>query len=127
MFQLFPLLAVMLGGCIGAACRYGTYLCAAHFWGSRYPWGTLAVNWTGCLLIGLILGWAERSSWVTPNMRLFFITGVLGSFTTFSTFAVETVHAATMGSGNIAMVNVVAHNAGGLALVLAGLWCARVT
>lgn len=116
----------MLGGCVGAACRYGVSLGAAHLWGTRFPWGTLVVNWTGCLLIGVAFGGAERVSWFTPNVRLFFVTGLLGSLTTFSSFAVETVNTATTGPGHVALVNVLLHNAGGLALVVVGLWCARV-
>jgi CrcB protein len=115
----------MLGGCIGAACRYGVSLATAHLWGTRFPWGTLVVNWAGCLLIGVAFGGAERVSWFTPNLRLFFITGLLGSLTTFSSFAVETVNTATTGPGHIAIVNILLHNVGGLTWVVIGLWCAR--
>ena len=120
------LFLVMFGGCIGAACRYGTNLLAVRLWGSGFPWGTLAVNMVGCLLIGLAFGLAERASWVTPSVRLFFVTGFLGALTTFSSFAVETVNTANSGSSHLAVVNFVANNAGGLALVLAGMWLAKV-
>ena len=120
------LFLVMFGGCIGAACRYGTNLLAVRLWGSGFPWGTLVVNMVGCLLIGLAFGLAERASWVTPSVRLFFVTGFLGALTTFSSFAVETVNTANSGSSHLAVVNFVANNAGGLALVLAGMWLAKV-
>ena len=120
------LFLVMFGGCIGAACRYGTNLLAVRLWGSGFPWGTLVVNMVGCLLIGLSFGLAERASWVTPSVRLFFVTGFLGALTTFSSFAVETVNTANSGSSHLAVVNFVANNAGGLALVLAGMWLAKV-
>jgi CrcB protein len=123
---VYKLFLVMFGGCIGAACRYGTSLLAANLWGSRFPWGTFVVNMVGCLLIGLAFGLAERSSWVTPSVRLFFVTGFLGALTTFSSFAIETVNTANAGSGYLAATNFVANNAGGLALVLAGMWLAKV-
>jgi len=116
---------VMLGGCMGAACRYGTSLLAVKLCGPRFPWGTLLVNLAGCFLIGLVFGLAERTSWVTPSVRLFFVTGFLGALTTFSSFAVETVNTANAGSGHLAVMNVVFNNAGGLALAMLGLWIAR--
>lgn len=119
-------LLVLLGGSIGAVCRYGVNLLAVWLWGSGFPWGTLIVNMVGCLLIGLAFGLAERSLWVTPSVRLFFVTGFLGALTTFSSFAVETVNTANEGLRMAAALNFVANNAGGLLLVLAGLWLAKV-
>ncbi|MCU0917100.1 MAG: fluoride efflux transporter CrcB [Planctomycetes bacterium] len=119
-------LLVLLGGSIGAVCRYGVNLLAVRLWGSGFPWGTLVVNLAGCLLIGLAFGLAERSSWVTPSVRLFFVTGFLGALTTFSSFAIETVNTANAGLRAAAALNFVAQNAGGLALVLVGLWLAKV-
>lgn len=120
------ILWVLLGGSIGAGCRYGVNLLAVRLWGSGFPWGTLVVNLVGCLLIGLAFGLAERSSWVTPSIRLFFVTGFLGALTTFSSFAVETVNTANAGFRSAAALNFVANNAGGVALVLVGLWLAKV-
>jgi fluoride exporter len=120
------LLLVLLGGSIGAGCRYGVNLLTAWLWGSGFPWGTLIVNMVGCLLIGLAFGLAERASWVTPSVRLFFVTGFLGALTTFSSFAVETVNTANAGFRSVAALNFVANNAGGLALVLVGLRLAKM-
>jgi CrcB protein len=75
--------AVAAGGALGAAARYGV----AGLWPTPpdgFPWATLAVNVTGCLAIGLLLG-VDRD----PRVRAFLGTGVLGGFTTFSTYAVE--------------------------------------
>jgi CrcB protein len=80
----------------------------------------------GSLLIGLTFGLAERASWVTPSVRLFFVTGFLGGLTTFSSFMVETVNTAGAGHGLLAAANVVGSVAGGLALVLVGMWLAKV-
>jgi CrcB protein len=116
----------MFGGCLGAVCRYGTNLLAVRLWGSGFPWGTLIVNMVGCLLIGLAFGLAERASWVTPAVRLFFVTGFLGALTTFSSLAMETVNTAGAGHALMAVTNVVVSVVAGLALVLAGLWLAKV-
>lgn len=123
---MVKLLLVMCGGAIGTACRYGTNLLAASLWGIRFPWGTLIVNLVGCLLIGFAFGLAERASWVTPTVRLFFVTGVLGGLTTFSSFAVETVNTAGASGGYLAMGNFVANTAGGLLLVLIGMWLTKL-
>ncbi|HQI28892.1 MAG TPA: fluoride efflux transporter CrcB [Sedimentisphaerales bacterium] len=116
----------MFGGCLGAVSRYGVNLLAARLWGSGFPWGTLIVNMVGCFLIGLVFGLAERMAWLTPSVRLFFVTGFLGALTTFSSFAVETVNIANAGFRSLAGINFVANNAGGLVLVLVGLWLAKV-
>ena len=75
--------AVAAGGALGAAARYGVSLA----WPTPphgFPWATLAVNVSGCLAIGLLLG-VDRD----PRVRAFLGTGVLGGYTTFSTYAVE--------------------------------------
>ncbi len=116
---------VMAGGCVGAACRYGVGLLSVRLAGGGFPWGTLAVNLAGCFLIGLVFGLAERVLWLTPAFRLFIVTGFLGAFTTFSSFAVETVNAANGGSLRLAVFNVLLNNVGGLLLVLLGMRAAQ--
>jgi CrcB protein len=74
------ILLVMFGGSIGALSRYALSLWAAKLLGTRFPWGTLAVNLSGCFLIGLAFAWAERGlNIMNPSMRLFFVTGYLGA------------------------------------------------
>ncbi len=120
------ILLVMAGGSFGALSRYGVSLLAVKLCGSRFPWGTLAVNLTGCFLIGVAYALAERgSTWMTPSMRVFFVTGYLGALTTFSTFALETTGAAGAEDHVGALLNMAAHNLIGLALVLLGAWVAR--
>lgn len=122
---MLKLALVMLGGCLGASCRYGAGLLATRWWGSIFPYGTLIVNLVGCLVIGLVFSLAERHAWLTPSARLFLVTGFLGALTTFSSFAVETVNTANAGMGHLAVVNFFANNLGGLLLVLAGLWLGK--
>ncbi len=84
---------VFLGAGAGGVFRHLVNLLAARWWGTDFPIGTLLINVTGSLLMGLLVGWlAFKSStnWSQP-LRLFIATGVLGGYTTFSTFSLETV------------------------------------
>lgn len=117
----------MAGGSIGALSRYGVALLAVKLFGSRFPWGTLIVNLTGCFLIGLAFALADRGSPVmNPSARLFFVTGYLGALTTFSTFALETVNAVQAENHLVALPNFIANNLAGMALVLLGMWVGRI-
>ena len=84
------LLAVGLGGAIGAVCRYLLGQVIPKL-GSGFPLGTFAVNLIGCFAIGLIVGIAGRHGNLDPRLVLFLQTGVCGGFTTFSTFSLETL------------------------------------
>lgn len=85
-------IAVGSGGFIGAVARYLLSLFAqSRFPDSAFPYGTVIANVTGCLLIGLLAGLFEMKSWVNPEFRLFIFVGILGGFTTFSTFSHETL------------------------------------
>jgi CrcB protein len=87
------ILTVGLGGFAGAVARYllGGWV-LHHTLSAKFPWSTFAVNILGCLAIGVLSGLAERLDWFTPPMRLLLLTGLLGGFTTFSAFGLETVH-----------------------------------
>ncbi len=83
---------VGLGGCLGAISRYllsGLVLHRAADW--LFPLPTFVVNVAGCLVAGILAGLVERHAWLSADMRLFLFTGVLGGFTTFSAFGMETV------------------------------------
>jgi len=86
------LLIVAAGGALGAVARYGVGAFAFRlFPASTWPWGTLAVNTVGGLLMGLVTGWlAFRGGLNSESIRLFAAVGVLGGFTTFSAFSLET-------------------------------------
>jgi CrcB protein len=117
---MMKLLLVMLGGSLGALCRYGIALLAAHWIGSGFPWGTLLANLSGCFLIGTAFALADRSDLLSPMGRLFFMTGFLGSLTTFSTYALETVNASRDGTHTIAVANILINNLGAVLCVLLG-------
>jgi len=80
---------VFLGGGLGAAARHGVNLLSGQVAGSRFPWGTLAINVIGSLLIGVLAEWFALRVQLPQSLRLFLITGVLGGFTTFSGFSLE--------------------------------------
>ena len=87
------LLLVALGGALGSMARYGVGLGAARlFPGSAWPWGTLTVNVVGGLTMGLLVGWMGLRAGVgQETIRVFAAVGVLGGFTTFAAFSLETV------------------------------------
>ncbi|WP_163931468.1 fluoride efflux transporter CrcB [Paraferrimonas sp. SM1919] len=84
------LLCVAVGGAIGASFRYFTSLIAISWFGTGFAFGTLAVNSIGSFLMGILWGWSQVSE-LTEPWRLFIGVGLLGAFTTFSTFSIETL------------------------------------
>lgn len=115
---------VILGAAVGAT---GRYLMAG--WVSRladtgFPWGTLVVNLFGCLVIGASWGLGERALWA-PSFRTLLFVGVLGSFTTFSSFGLETLHLLRDGEVGRALGYVLGSNLGGFALVWLGMITTR--
>jgi CrcB protein len=83
------LLLVGTGGFIGSVSRFLASRFMQDHFPSAFPFGTFLVNIAGCLLIGLIYGFSERSSMLTPEWKMFLAVGFCGGFTTFSTFANE--------------------------------------
>lgn len=109
---------VALGGGLGAMARYACSLWLAPLSApSKFPWPTFAVNISGCLLAGLLFAVASKHALLSPNLRLFLFTGVLGGFTTFSAFGLETVHLLKRGDVLMACVYVTASVLGGLAAI----------
>ncbi len=116
----------MVGGSLGALSRYGVALLAARLIGTRFPWGTLIVNLTGCFLIGVAYSLGGRNSFMSPSVRLFFMTGYLGALTTFSSFALETVNSAMTTTSLVTVSNFLSNNILGAALVFLGIWVGRL-
>ena len=84
------LFIIGLGSFIGGICRYLLTLFVISKWSGTFPLGTLIVNVVGCFLIGILLGINQKMN-LSTEMKLFFATGLLGGFTTFSAFSVEAV------------------------------------
>jgi CrcB protein len=114
---------VGIGGCIGSILRYlmGGLV---HEWTRRedFPVGTLAVNLLGCLVIGLLSQLAEERSAFSPETRAFIFIGILGGFTTFSSFGNETMNLWRDKEVFFAFLNIAAHIVLGLGMV----WLGRV-
>jgi CrcB protein len=86
---------VFVGGGLGALGRWGLSGLFARIGGAAWPWGTFGVNILGSLLMGLLAGWLMQGGGLggeSARVRLFLATGVLGGFTTFSAFSLETAH-----------------------------------
>jgi len=109
---------VFLGGGLGAAARYGVAGIVQRLTGPVFPFGTLAVNVLGSFLIGLVLGLSERHMSLSPAFRTFFAVGVLGGFTTFSTFSYETMSLVQDGE----IISAVANITGTVLCCLGGVW-----
>jgi CrcB protein len=91
MHTLLAYSTVFLGAGIGGALRHGVNLAGMRLLGSGLPYGTLTVNIIGSLAMGLLAGWFAHKSDPGQAWRLFFTTGVLGGFTTFSAFSLDVV------------------------------------
>lgn len=116
---------VGLGGFVGSALRFLASGWVHRFSGSQLPWGTLVVNVLGSLMLGFLAGMADLRQVLGPGQRVFLMIGVLGGFTTFSTFALETVSLAQGGQSGRALANVAAHVVLGLSAAAAGYVGAR--
>ena len=119
------LLLVGAGSFIGGILRYLVSIPFLHKYPHGFPWGTLIVNILGCLAIGILYGYAER--WHFPKeWRLFLATGILGGFTTFSSFSNETVTLFNNGNYAYATVYVIASVVIGLGATFLGLYLMRM-
>jgi CrcB protein len=116
------LLLIAIGGALGSVARslFSTYVLRVT--GSLFPVGTFAVNVVGCAVFGAIIGAAQQRFVLTPELRAFLLVGVLGGFTTFSSYAFESFELLRDGQFAAAAVNI----AGQVVAGLAGFWVAYV-
>ncbi len=121
--QKFLLIAA--GGATGALLRYTISGFVHRFIDAGFPWGTLSVNVLGALVIGFLWGVFEEGS-IPPNFRLFFLVGLLGSLTTFSTYSLESFNLFREGEFKLALSNIFANNLLSLLGVLLGFTLARL-
>lgn len=118
------LLLIAAGGAVGAVLRYVVSGLTYRLFDETFPWGTLAVNLLGSFVIGLVWAVSERVV-LSPKLTTFLFIGVLGAFTTFSTYSLESFHLLRDGEVRLGLVNILASNVLGLALVYVGFVCAR--
>ena len=114
------LLRIAIGGALGSVARYLFSTFILRVTGSLLGVGTFAVNVVGCVLFGVIAGLAERRFVFGPDARTFLLIGVLGGFTTFSSYAFESVQFLRDGQFLAAAVNIVGQVLAGIV----GLWVA---
>ena len=113
-------LVLFAGGGVGAALRYALGLWVDERTGPGFPWGTFAVNVAGCFAIGVLATMADEHAWISPPARLLLVTGLLGGFTTFSTFGMETWQLVEDGAGWLALANAGGSVVAGVAAVVLG-------
>ena len=116
---------VAVGGAIGAVARYLLGLWIATRVGPDFPWGTFAINVSGAFLIGVVLG-LTTAGVISPELRLLLAVGVLGGYTTFSTFSYETLELLLDGNMLAFLLNAAGQLGGGLLAVALGLIVSRV-
>ncbi len=118
-------LIVFLGGGVGAALRHGVNIAASRLLGTGFPYGTLTVNVVGSLVMGLFVAWFAFEGSPSQHWRLFLTTGMLGGFTTFSTFSLDTALLYERGEVGIAALYVVVSVVAGLTGLFGGLALVR--
>lgn len=121
-----PLLLVMVGGAIGAGFRYHIGYVALKQLGPAFPFGTWIVNLLGGLLMGVLAGIVARAPVEGEPLRLFLGVGVLGGFTTFSAFSLETFNMLSRGDHVMAGAYAVSSVAGSVLMLFFGLGLARL-
>ncbi|WAP68866.1 fluoride efflux transporter CrcB [Jiella pelagia] len=122
---MYNVLIVALGGGIGAALRHLSGMAAARLLGSGFPYGTLFVNVVGSFVMGVFIELLARRFGASTELRLFFATGVLGGFTTFSSFSLDTAFLYERGDLALAAVYVIGSVVVGIAALFAGLALVR--
>lgn len=119
-------LAVLAGGGIGAVLRYAITFWMSQRLGPGFPWWTFVINVTGSLLIGIIAESTQmRGVSGSPLLRMFLMTGVLGGYTTFSTFSLDTLTLLREGGVPLAFAYAIGSVMIGVAAAFAGIVLAR--
>jgi CrcB protein len=120
------LLVISVGAIVGANARYLVSQLAAKFLGPVFPYGTLFINLAGSLIVGFFLTWTSERVFINPRWRLLVIVGFCGSFTTFSSYAYESMAYFEQGQWLLMWTNILTNNLLCLLAVLAGMALARV-
>ncbi|TPW17522.1 MAG: crcB [bacterium] len=113
-------LGLLAGGALGTLLRFLVGTAITRQTGGAFPWGTLAVNILGCFAIGLVAGWAERQGALSTVLRMTIVAGLLGGFTTFSSFGLELFQLLSSARWVPAAAYVMLSNGLGVAAVWAG-------
>jgi fluoride exporter len=122
---MLRILLVGLAGLAGTLCRYWVSGVVGRRYGGAFPAGTLAVNLVGCFAAGLLFHFMQERGAFSETARVAVFVGLLGGFTTFSAYGLQTFELLRDGRPGLAALNVVASNLLGLLLVFAGYSAAR--
>jgi len=120
------LVIVSIGAIVGANARWIISRYAAKLLGPVFPYGTLVINITGSLIVGFFIIWTSERVLVDPRWRLLIVVGFCGAFTTFSSYAFETMAYFEQGQWALMVANVLSNNLLCLGAVLVGMALARV-
>ncbi len=123
--ELKPYLWVSLGAIVGASARYAVARWASKLINADFPYGTLIINVTGSFLLGLFLIWTTERVLADPRWRLIIAIGFCGSYTTFSSYAFETIAYFEQGHWWLFASNIVSNNLLCLGAVIGGAALAR--
>lgn len=116
---------VGIGGGIGAVCRYLVGRELSERIGGMFPWGTFAVNISGALLIGILFALLTEKGIGHDHLRLLLVVGLLGGYTTFSSYTLEAVNLLESGEWAMALLYLLGSNLAGLAACALGIWTTR--
>lgn len=116
---------IAIGAALGANARYLAGNLAGARWGAFFPFGTLAVNVTGSLCLGFLVALSTDRIMVSPELRLFLAVGFMGSYTTFSSYTVESLALLQGGAVWPALLNILGNNLLGLGCAVLGFALAR--
>ena len=123
---MFNFLAISAGAVVGANARYLLTRFAAKALGPMFPYGTLFINVTGSFVAGFFMIWSSERVIVDPRWRLLVVIGFCGGFTTFSSYAYETMAYLEQGQWTLMISNVLANNVLCLVAAVVGMSLARV-
>ncbi len=110
---------------MGTLSRYGVAMFIDRNFPAAFPWGTFAVNMTGCFLFGLVYAFAEQRGAVAGDVRGIVLTGFMGAYTTYSTFAFHSAQFIEKSQWGLAAANIISQNAAGVVCVFAGMWMGK--
>jgi CrcB protein len=119
-------LAISVAAIVGANLRYLLSRLAAIELGSVFPYGTLFINIAGSLIVGFFVIWTSERVLIDPRWRLLVVVGFCGSFTTFSSYAFESMAYFEQGQWGLMLTNILGNNILCLGAALAGMALARV-